>query len=309
MSARPIIGWFRGACQTLVPPPSLSVGKKPPYVLGQPAPFLVTLLILITPICLAESSTENNPHHFQQYCGTCHEMSARPDNPEYTVVGPLYLDINRACTQAGCHDYDSGLNHPVGIKATGQVPAQMPLDSQGQITCLTCHDELGGADYLPAYLRHAPGKDFCGSCHRGTGEDVKKHSHQQATTRAHLNIWGRRTSSENHTEANPAIDLESYTCLSCHDNISVVVPRDNESASEKRRRRQDMSDHPIGMNYARKALADSNRFKAPLAIDNRIRFFDGRVGCGSCHSPYSGNEKHLALSSTKGSLCRQCHIR
>jgi len=35
----------------------------------------------------------------------------------------------------------------------------------------------------------------------------------------------------------------------------------------------------------------------------------GRIGCGSCHSVYSGVEKMLSLEPTRGGLCLSCHIK
>ena len=268
--------------------------------------FMV-LLILMPQICPAESSTEDNPHHFQAPCGNCHKLADTTDTVENKTVGPLYREINQAC-QSGCHDIDSPLSHPVGIKNNGYVPPDMPLDDKGWITCLTCHDELNKLNSFPAYLRKASGRELCASCHQNTGGTAGMRSHWQFTTKAHLQNNKLGSSKESAKIAN-GIDLESYTCLSCHDDKTVVIPGENETAFEKKLRWKNMSDHPIGMTYETRAYRKSNDYNIPLTIDNRIRFFNGRMGCGSCHNLYNNEKNNLALSSDNGVLCRQCHIR
>ena len=286
-------------------------GKRFHSILRQLLIGLAALLIPLAPICLAESSTEGNPHHFLQTCGNCHELNAKTDNSRDKTIGPLHRDINQSCSQAGCHDYNSVLSHPVGIRARGHIPSEMPLNSKGQITCLTCHDETNrnNPNYFPAFLRRASGRDLCASCHQASGNTPRKRAHWQFTTKAHLDAGNGRFSTKDYGELTGGMDPESYTCLGCHDNISAVILGENESTAEKMRRRSDMSDHPIGMAYARMASRNHREFNMPLTMDARIRFFNGRVGCGSCHNLYNGQKNNLAVPSVRGNLCRQCHIR
>jgi len=221
----------------------------------------------------------------------------------------LHADINRSCSQSGCHNYESPLNHPVGIQSNGNVPAQMPLNEKGEITCLTCHDELNNSNASVAWLRNAPGREFCASCHREAGGDARKRSHWQFTTRAHLPVNELESPFESFAELSGGIDLESYTCLSCHDDISAVVPRENETASERPERWKTMSDHPIAMTYETMVAGNSFSFNNTITLDGAIRFFDGRVGCGSCHNLYNTEKNNLSVPMEKGALCRQCHIR
>ena len=276
--------------------------------------FFIGLIILFGPlvrICPGRSAPQDNPHHFQQYCGDCHTLSAKADNNKDQRIGPLHRDINSSCSQGGCHDLRSAINHPVGVRPSGHIPSDMPLNAKGQITCLTCHDELNGSnsDHLPAFLRRSSGGDLCASCHQGSGDTAKKRSHWQFTTKAHLASNKGKSLSEDSAQRVGDIDLESYTCLGCHDNTSAVVIRDNESTLKQPRRRSEMSDHPIGMSYAIKASRNSSDFNMPLTMNTRIRLFDGRVGCGSCHNLYNNEKKNLAVPSSNGNLCRQCHIR
>ena len=271
---------------------------------------LMALSIYLSPAGSAQASMMDNPHHFLQACGNCHESGAQTDKSQKITVGPLHRDINQTCNQTGCHDLNSSLNHPIGVNAGGHVPAEMPLSSKGQITCLTCHDELNRSNSknIPAFLRRAPGQDLCASCHLASGATSKKRSHWQFTTKAHLGTKKAQAYSNNYTAAINDIDRESLSCLSCHDDVSAVIAGDNESTSARMQRRRYMSDHPIGMTYATKA--NSNReFKMPSKVDARIRLFNGRMGCGSCHNLYDSGKKNLSLPFTRGELCRQCHIK
>ena len=285
--------------------------KRSRSILRQLLIGLAALLIPLAPICLAESSTGGNPHHFLQACDNCHEINAQTDNNRNPGIGPLHRDINQSCSQAGCHDYDSAMSHPVGIKASGGIPSTMPLNSEGQITCLTCHDETNrnNPNHFPAFLRRDSGRDLCASCHQASGNSPRKRAHWQFTTKAHLDAGKEQFTSQNYGELIGGIDPESYTCLGCHDNISATIPGENESSTEKMRRRSDMADHPIGMAYEKKASRNYREFKMPLTINARIRFFNGRVGCGSCHNLYNSKKNNLAVPYVGGNLCRQCHTR
>ncbi len=276
-------------------------------------PLFIGLMVLSIPLIptgSAQASITQNPHHFLQACGNCHLLEAKADNSNTSSIGPLHRDINKTCNQDGCHTLDSPLNHPVGISAGQNVPLEMPVNDKGQITCLTCHDELNWSksNQLPAFLRRAPGQEFCASCHLGSGATSKKRSHWQFTTKAHLGTDKGQPYSKDYAKLSGTIDRESLNCLSCHDNISAVIAGDNESTSKKMRRRSNMTDHPIGMTYAIKASRNSE-FKAPDTVNARIRLFNGRMGCGSCHDLYNSQKNNLALPFARGVLCRQCHIK
>lgn len=264
---------------------------------------LMVLLILMPQLCLADMP--DNPHHFQMSCSSCHSMS---DNNE--TVGQLLIEVDQACGISSCHDVSSPANHPVGVIADERSSSELPLDDKGKITCITCHDELN--NYSGDLLRETSSGDLCVSCHYGKGNNGMELTHWQFTNKAHLE--GKNFGNLEEVEtAGIGIDLESYTCLSCHDDKSVVIPAENESAFEKAQRWRSMSDHPIGMDYARKALRKSLYYNDPLMLDKGIRLFNGRMGCGSCHNLYSNNKNNLAIPTDSqgndGKLCLQCHIR
>ncbi len=43
-------------------------------------------------------------------------------------------------------------------------------------------------------------------------------------------------------------------------------------------------------------------------LDERLRLFDGKVGCGTCHDMYSSEPKKLTVSDSGSNLCILCHL-
>jgi predicted CXXCH cytochrome family protein len=204
-----------------------------------------------------------------------------------------------------CHRIDPLFSHPVGVAPTMAVPENLPLQ-QGQITCVTCHDDRAVA-HAAARATHSPllrettsnRKGFCAQCH-DLSEHSRKGQHGTALGKAHL-AWAKKGNS---LRASPGgFDEETQTCLSCHDGL---VSSDVAMTQAAAGRVDLIPDHPIG---ASMSLGNLNDFhlRAPENLDARIRLFDGRVGCNSCHSPYSSHPKLLVMSNHKSQLCLSCH--
>lgn len=295
--------------------------------MNKDAPIIFVVMILFVPVCVfAQAGTRRDIplHHFQLSCGTCHtsgsssRISGSRDNPNN--VGEVKGDINRLCTSSGCHNYEPSLNHPVGIRANVTIPKDMPLDSYSRITCLTCHaqpkSELPSeasfaSDYSDdgqeLFLRRPEGIQFCGSCHMRMGGTLQKQSHWQFSTRAHLGSINPQSSNSGiYNQSIGGLDTESRICMGCHDDVSVTIPSDNETPRQRKLRWARMSDHPIGMNYDNIALRRPRDYRYPL-FDQQIRLFNGRVGCGSCHSLYSQIKKNLTIRNRNSVLCLKCH--
>ncbi|MHC4411363.1 MAG: hypothetical protein ACYSW6_00035 [Planctomycetota bacterium] len=250
------------------------------------APIMLAAVILFIPVSLfAQTKLPKNItlHHFQLSCNTCHASNPTDrisDNKNNTNVGVLKGDINKLCTSSGCHDFEPSLNHPVGIKPKGTIPKDMPLDDHSRITCLTCHDDSKSSGTLNYFndsrerlLYRPEGIQFCGSCHTEMGDTRRGQAHWQFTTRAHLgSINLQSTTFDDYTQTIDGIDLESRTCLSCHDDVSVNIPPRNETRRQRALRWRDMSDHPIGMNYDDIVSHQPGDYK-PL-FDQEIRLFN-----------------------------------
>ena len=106
-----------------------------------------------------------------------------------------------------------------------------------------------------------------------------------------------------------SIDIESSTCLSCHDKVTVTIPVMNETPRQKARHFRTMTDHPIGMNYQYILSQNPMYFNSLMDKQDRFCLFDGKVGCGSCHSLYSDIPSNLVADYKGSVLCVTCHNR
>jgi hypothetical protein len=189
------------------------------------------------------------------------------------------IDINQTCTPLGCHDYDTVLNHPVNVSVNSSIPEDMPLDGL-RITCLTCHNQPKSSgltydiDGSPERRLRIPNEvNLCGSCHRKMPGNLKKQSHWQFSSRAHLGRINLQSSlRSNSAQAIGGIDTESRMCISCHQDITVTIPGENETTSQKRKRWRSMKDHPIGMEYSWVAGAVTVYIPEKMGISFRVTF-------------------------------------
>lgn len=224
-----------------------------------------------------------------------------------------------------CHQFSPGLSHPVGIVASGTGrgrAADLPLD-MGRVTCLTCHDESaarphgeGRAGRAPdPMLRRESVESLCAECHQQPGRDLK-HVHAMGLLKAHLDTpTGGARFGASGGEAGIRglagrgdVDGETASCLSCHDG--TVASDVGEHVQGGRRSSLAMdgpSSHPIGVVYKAAVSRDGIQLRAPATLDRRIRLFDQRVGCGSCHSLYSRHQDHIVFSNDRSALCLGCH--
>lgn len=259
-----------------------------------------------------EAKTNVPLHHFDLPCQTCHtvgEMSGISASVDAKPWGTV--DINKGCTWS-CHEYNRVLNHPVGMVVRGTVLREFSLDASGRMTCLTCHADgksPGGAEASEPMLHSEAAGDLCGSCHRQLPEKGGGRIHWYSATKAHLGAINPNVDAQSpQVYEDGGIDMESRICMGCHEGFTVTIPGYDESRADKAMRWQKMKDHPMGMDYQRIASEKSWQYNYPLGSD-AIRLFDGKMGCGSCHSIYSGQEKLLAEQYKGGVLCRTCHYR
>lgn len=260
-----------------------------------------------------------NLHHFAQIaCGNCHQTpvaSGTVSLSEGQTDWKTGVQINQSCTSFGCHEYDQTMNHPVGGSVPTNRAGQMSLGQSSEITCLTCHEadrmaDSSNFDIQPERFLTSPDQTICQSCHGQLSGSPKQRSHWKFSQKAHLVslVSGSEIDGNSDDPMVPGIDSESQNCLSCHDEVSAVVPAMN-GKGHRVSRGYNMSDHPIGMDYQSVLTANSMEFNPLSGDQNRMRMFDGKVGCGSCHSLYSQTPFHLAVKNESNALCRKCHNR
>ncbi|MHC4213545.1 MAG: cytochrome c3 family protein [Planctomycetota bacterium] len=253
-------------------------------------------------------------HHFDLPCSSCHDPDTATEERKRKGenLWQATVNVNQACTLAGCHNYDAMLSHPVGITVNNSEAIDLPLDSFSRVTCISCHSDpksKQSSDDQERMLHVRNGDELCSSCHVQMQGMEKNQSHWQFSNRAHL---GQIKAGEKQ-DTSPAVpfgslDPESVRCLGCHEEVTATVPGLNETKSQKIARRSHMTDHPIGMEYSRVQSQSKRRFRSSHSKNERIRLFDGKVGCGSCHSLYSDYNNNLVDKDAQKSLCFQCHL-
>jgi predicted CXXCH cytochrome family protein len=261
------------------------------------------LLVLIT--LMLVYALERVPHKFSDSdCGGCHAKDSSGRVLGKKLNGPVLTLCER------CHRdiLSDGYIHPINVAPRQAiVPRDMPLSPEGTITCATCHDIH--ASYFTPYgtrshflRRHETGRKFCEACHK---EPLQESGHRGILGEAHFKSKYVATSGVGE------IDDMSRNCLSCHDGSLApqVTVHVGEWVHQESMVGNDMGTHPIGVDYESARTAHLHRTDlVPIGlVDPRIKFFDGKVGCGSCHNPYSKVEQELVMSNRGSKLCLACH--
>lgn len=200
-----------------------------------------------------------------------------------------------------CHTFDTGMSHPVNITPNTTLPASLPLNA-GKLTCTTCHDpdlhRQPGARY--SLRKGLDSGSRCSTCHAAS--DPKRNPHATGGFGAHL---ARSKSLSTPPHSATTLDHESQSCMTCHDGS---LASDAGSHRSMRSLDSEKEEHPVGIAYSSASSKLSEMKLVPAArLDARIRLFDGKLGCGSCHSPYSHVSKQLIMSNAASKLCLSCH--
>lgn len=254
------------------------------------------LILFILVIFVLSYALLNKPHKFSDgECQACH-MNYKKD--------PKFLTSPISIICKNCHDQITlQSSHPVDISPVSSVvPPDLPL-THGMITCNTCHDIHG--DHVNVFgektyflRRLPPGRNFCMACHR---QGISFDSHMDAIDVAHI---GSRFKVIDPSEP---IDQVSRDCISCHGGIVGSAATFKLGAGIWSHNYADHS-HPIGINYEMSRMERKDAWLKPLStLDKRFRFFDGKIGCGTCHDVYSKSKNSLVMGNQNSNLCRSCH--
>ncbi|MHC4785770.1 MAG: cytochrome c3 family protein [Planctomycetota bacterium] len=213
-----------------------------------------------------------------------------------------------------CHLIDPGFSHPVDVVPSMAVPPHLPL-AGGRITCTTCHEE-GSARHRSARIQHgallrspATTPALCAECH-DRWSDSRRDMHASMLGQAHLR-WLDRPGTEitDDRRSSGSRDPQSSACLGCHDGTVATDAGDHTDDAVRNQAGAPGANHPVGVLY----VVDGSQpdegpaLRPPEMLDPRIRLYDLRVGCGSCHSPYAGGEALLVMSNRQSQLCLSCH--
>lgn len=226
-------------------------------------------------------------------CFRCHRDPY--SNPKQLVRRPI-IEICSPCHQS----FLKLSTHPVEVRPKNvTVPADMPLN-YGRLTCNTCHfvhaerkTVFGAKTYL---LRRPTGdmKFFCVSCHE---ENIANPGHYDALGSAHI---GRKFRV---VDAGEGLDSVSIECIGCHDGTIGMSATYSLGAGDWS---HNEGQHPIGISYADAMIAKKDLVHYSR-LDKRLRLYNGKIGCGTCHDMYSTIPGKLVMSNEYSALCMGCH--
>jgi predicted CXXCH cytochrome family protein len=263
-------------------------------------PSLIGCIMVFAYYFFVSSQERSDFHNFDGRCEDCHVNIPKGVKGERLL---FFKGITQICLD--CHDLDNAISHPVDIIPSMLVPEDLHLDWEGRMTCATCHDihqkkrkSLFGKGCF--FLRRAEtGQAFCSSCHY----KVLEEKHRANLDTAHVGSRYIETDTEN------GIDRSSAECLGCHDD---------EISRHQRKmivtgiwdHGIDGFSHPLGVRYPDpKSPLSRKEFVDITGLPRQIKLIDGKIGCITCHDPYSKEKGQLVISNKRGALCLACHIR
>jgi len=260
-------------------------------------------LVLVATIAYSKGK---GAHEFDKgECALCHSEGSS------AMTAEAYASLTAKCMTCHTTIYETGYMHPVDISPKKvKVPLDFPLSPSGTLTCATCHDihtdQVTPYGQKSSFLRrYEKGKRFCDICHGNA--DAFAAGHDAVFKEAHFD--SKYFTGDDQEQD---IDRMSRNCLSCHDGSlasSVRVSAGKWRHSDNFMEHDNGGMHSIGMKYRDIVGRNKKASLRPLeSVDKRIRFFDdGKVGCGSCHDPYSSLRKKLVIEDTESKLCFACH--
>ena len=224
--------------------------------------------------------------------------------------------IRDLCSRCHSKHIENSLSHPVEMAPVSAIPpADLPLSWDGYMTCSTCHDIHASHDSLlpqGSLRRNVSGSDLCSACHRATTDTAGgKGTGRHVAMMPFAHVSG--TNMKFAPDANPRgeqIDKISQQCLGCHDgsvgtDLTVQVSAGSWKHGSTFSSQDPQGSHPIGVKY--RGAAKRGGFRPIGMLDKKIRLIEGRVGCPSCHDPYSKERAYLVMANNGSRLCLQCH--
>jgi predicted CXXCH cytochrome family protein len=253
--------------------------------------FLIALLFSAALFLVGSAlSGPDQAHRFEGQCNRCHL-----NEPREGVKLLFVKEIDLLCRE--CHQQQGiGLSHPSGIKPSFPLPPEIRLDWLGKMTCASCHQNHGNRKYLLAGEK--TGKAFCIGCHKASLLTKGKYGHESVSSPIHQPQYET-------TVLNQPLDRESQECLGCHDGGLAKAQKVTIGAGVWNHSDKAGFSHPVGSDYQR--AVRKGGYKSMGALNKRLRMFNGKLGCGTCHSLYSTLPKKLAMSNRGSALCLECH--
>lgn len=251
------------------------------------------LIVILFFTCAAAAvyALSGRQHEFaERECSLCHyDVEKEP--------GDIKPTVTLACN--ACHlKVKQKRSHPTDIYPVISIPADMPL-VDGRLTCITCHythpeENVNFPEDNHFLRRLSKGMYFCMTCHE---IDKDKHIVAENIHPGTYKVKDFRT----------RIDRTSLACIECHDSY-IDSPVGFLGSGSWNHFRKEFT-HPIGLEYDRISAGNRRNFKPSGMLDEEVRLYDGKIGCGTCHSIYSRERNMLVMDNLRSKLCFQCHIK
>lgn len=104
------------------------------------------------------------------------------------------------------------------------------------------------------------------------------------------------------------LDKQTIGCLGCHNEMLAIEVKNGVEVLDKNFH-STLGKHAIGLNYHDLVMQYPLVFAKPDLKQNNIIFIGGKLGCLSCHNPFSTLQYHLNAPLTNDGLCKGCHRR
>lgn len=238
------------------------------------------------------------------YAGFGGKAHLMDQNCSYCHMGGKEVDSARASRLIGsqemlcgiCHKDVRRMSHPSGFTPQKPLPADMPLDWKGDMTCSTCHEAHG---QQPGLMRgNKRGKALCLSCHD------KQFFANMKDGGISLQQSGHSVSSLAQTKLDIGIDALSLQCMGCHNEQSDVAGV-RVGSNGIVRHNSGGANHPIGVAYP--IGSSGGNYHPKSALPKEVWLPDGKLSCVSCHQPYKKEHGKLVVTNDRSSLCVICH--
>jgi predicted CXXCH cytochrome family protein len=241
-----------------------------------PAAFLAALL----PVVSAAGSLQS---HHDISCAICH--------PVTSTSGRSTAARSKAQANcAGCHE----------SKGSGSVGGTLGFHDGDGRECTACHKFhspltiSAGDDRFSVQVERKTVEYVCSSCHSASSHlSELSEGHRQAAEVFHSEGWMQ-------TSLSP-----SSICLSCHaegGSRNKTVSTAHVTAPYQF---DEHGSHPVGVTVVAGSGEPGNRIRSD--VDPRLKLFDGRIECQTCHELTGGAPQRLVAFASRTELCLGCH--
>lgn len=250
----------------------------------------VSIVAITLGIIVAVYASIRQTHEFSDgECAICHV-------DEINDPKSLLPYITDGCES--CHANVKGTqSHPTDIYPSLPVPADMPL-TDGKLTCITCHyvhpkenQRFAKRHYF--LRRYVTGPVLCIACHT-------------TDNKGHIVLENVHLGSYRVTDASTRIDAMSLICIECHDRY-INEPSDFMGTGQWKH--MNRLSHPIGVSYGKASSRKLHEYQPSSILPDEVPLFNGKIGCGTCHSIYSKRRSMLVMDNKDSRLCMQCHVK